>query len=257
MDRFPPAFREGEEATAQTAPGYPIFPRFSPSLMQKLGAEAIGTFALVFIGCGAVVVDHTSNGALTHGGVSACFGLVVMTMIYATGHISGAHFNPAVTFAFAAVHRFPWNLVPFYIASQVSAALLASLSLRLIFHPIAHLGATLPAGSPWQALVLEFFLTAFLMFVISSVATDSRSVGTMAGAAIGGVVAMEALMGGPISGASMNPARSIGPAIVSLEFHHLWVYILGPFAGALAGACSYSLIRCHPNNAPIEHGCCQ
>lgn len=224
-------------------------------LARKIGAEVIGTFALVFAGCGAIMVDGMTGGSITHVGVGLTFGLVIMVMIYAVGHISGAHFNPAVSVAFAAVGRFPWRQVPFYIAAQIGAALSASLALRLMLGPVASLGATRPAGAPWQALAMEFFLTFFLMFVITAVATDSRAVGAMAGWAIGGMVALEAIFAGPVSGASMNPARSLGPALASLELAQVWIYLLGPVAGALAGAWAYRFIRCG-GEEHFAGGCC-
>jgi aquaporin NIP len=223
-------------------------------LARKIGAETIGTFALVFAGCGAIMVD-AATGSITNVGVGLTFGLVIMVMIYAVGHISGAHFNPAVSIAFAAVGRFPWRQVPFYLVGQVGGALAASLALRLMLGPLANLGATRPSGAPSQSLVMECLLTFFLMFVITAVATDSRAVGAMAGWAIGGMVALEAIFAGPVSGASMNPARSLGPALASMELSGVWIYLLGPLVGAVAGAWAYRFIRCGGE----EHsagGCC-
>jgi MIP family channel proteins len=169
-----------------------------------------------------------------------------MTMIYATGHISGAHINPAVTLAFWAVRHFPSRLVPVYLAAQLLGALAASLTLRLMFGTAANLGATLPAQGSGQSLGLECVLTFFLMFVIMAVATDVRAVGQAAAIAIGGTVGLEALFAGPISGASMNPARSLAPAIVSSSWDAQWVYVAGPILGALAGAFSYRVLRDEP-----------
>jgi aquaporin NIP len=212
---------------------------------RKLLAEGIGTFALVFAGAGAVVVDARTH-ALGHAGVAITFGLVIMAMIYAVGHVSGAHFNPAVSFAFALTRHFPWPRAAAYWAAQLAGALLAAALLRGSLGSDAHLGATLPSGSQGQSFVWEVVLTFFLMFVIMAVATDTRAVGEAAALAIGGTVGLDALFGGPISGASMNPARSLGPAFVSGDLHALWVYILAPLAGATLGALTYQFIRNEP-----------
>jgi MIP family channel proteins len=205
------------------------------ALPRALVAEAIGTFALVFAGCGAIVVD-AKTGALGHLGVAFSFGLVTMAMIYAVGHISGAHFNPAVTLSFALTRHFPWTRTVTYWGAQLAGALLAAALLRVSLGDHAHDGATLPSGSQGQAFLWELVLTFFLVLVIMAVATDSRAVGEAAAIAIGGTVGLDALFGGPITGASMNPARSIGPAVVSGELHALWLYILAPAVGAaLAG----------------------
>jgi MIP family channel proteins len=213
------------------------------TLAQRLGAEFIGTFALVFAGAGAIVIDSKQDGAITHAGVAATFGLVIMVMIYAVGHISGGHFNPGVTLAFATARHFPRADVVPYWAAQFAAAIAAATVLRLMFGDVAHLGATQPAGSAWQSFWLELILTFGLMFVITSVATDTRAVGQAAAIAIGGTVGLEAMFAGPISGASMNTARSLGPALLSADFHALWVYILAPPIGAVLGAFSYQAIR--------------
>ncbi len=228
----------------------------SGALARKVGAEAVGTFALVFAGCGAIMVDEITGGSLTHVGVAAVFGLVIMVMIYATGHISGAHFNPAVTVAFASSGRMPWREVLPYVGGQLAAALLAALALRLILGPVDMLGATIPAGLAAQSFALEIVMTFFLMFVIASVATDARAVGELAGVAIGGTVALEALFGGPISGASMNPARSLGPALVGGGFQHLWIYVTAPVLGAVAGSKVYELVRCGGPAPKRSAGCC-
>jgi aquaporin NIP len=210
--------------------------------MRALCAEAVGTFALVFAGAGAIVVDARTH-ALGHVGVALVFGLVIMAMIYAVGHVSGAHFNPAVSFAFALTRNFPWQRVAGYWMAQAAGALAAAALLRASLGGDAHLGATLPSGSQGQAFLWEGILTFFLMFVIMSVATDTRAVGEAAAIAIGGTVGLDALFGGPITGASMNPARSLGPAVVSGDLHALWLYLLAPLAGATVGGIAYQFIR--------------
>lgn len=221
----------------------------SPALLQRAAAEACGTFALVTGGCGAIMVDH-ATGALGHGGVAASFGLVIMVMIAALGHVSGAHFNPAVTLAFAVTRHFPWRDVPSYLAGQLLGAIAGALVLRGAFGNEAALGATVPSGSSLQALGIEILLTAVLMFVIISVATDTRAVGELAAVAIGGTVALDALWGGPVTGASMNPARSFGPAVVAGLWSSHWVYWVGPIGGAVVGAALYQRLRVRP--APQE-----
>ncbi|GAQ78837.1 Nodulin-26 like Intrinsic Protein [Klebsormidium nitens] len=229
-----------------------------PCLPQKVVAEMVGTFAIVFAGCGAVVVNARSDGALGHVGIAATFGLVVMVMIYAVGHISGAHFNPAVTLAFACGRHFSWKMVPFYWAAQFLSATAGAALIRGILGSEKALGATLPSGTDWESLLLEFVLTFFLMFVIAAVATDTRAVGTMAGIAIGGTVALDALFGGPVSGASMNPARSLGPALIALEFRGLWVYFVGPAAGAVSAIFVYKFVHGPTQEvARGAHGCCE
>jgi MIP family channel proteins len=211
-------------------------------LARSLCAEAIGTFALVFAGAGAIVVDAKTH-ALGHVGVAIVFGLVIMAMIYAVGHVSGAHFNPSVSFAFALTRHFPWRRAGAYWLAQVAGAVAAAAVLRASLGDHAHVGATLPSGSQGQAFLWELILTFFLMFVIMSVATDTRAVGEAAAIAIGGTVGLDAMFGGPITGASMNPARSIGPAIVSGDLHALWLYIAAPLAGAALGALAYQFVR--------------
>lgn len=216
--------------------------------MRKLAAEVLGTFALVFAGTGAIVVNDVSGGAVTHVGISLTFGLVVMSLIYALGDLSGAHLNPAVTIAFWAGRRFPGRDVGPYIAAQLVGALAASASLAAMFsHPT--LGATTPAGSVGQSFALEIFLTAFLMFVILNVSSGSKETGIMAGAAIGAVIALEALFAGPICGASMNPARSLGPAIISGKLNVVWVYVAAPIVGGLIGLGAFLCVRETPKPA--------
>jgi aquaporin NIP len=210
--------------------------------VRALAAEAIGTFALVFAGAGAIVVDAKTH-ELGHLGVAITFGLVIMVMIYAVGHISGAHFNPAVTFAFAISRHFPWARAAGYWAAQLAGALAAAALVRGSLGNHAHVGATLPSGSEGQALLWELILTFFLMFVIMAVATDTRAVGEAAAIAIGGTVGLDAIFGGPVTGASMNPARSIGPALVSGELHALWLYVVAPLLGAALAAVAYQFVR--------------
>jgi len=211
-------------------------------LLRAAAAEAIGTFTLVFAGAGAVMVDAKTH-ALGHVGVAITFGLVIMVMIYAVGHVSGAHFNPAVSLAFAVTRHFPWPRVALYWLAQLVGALLAAALLRASLGNLAHVGATLPAGSDGQSFVWEIVLTAFLMFVIMAVATDTRAVGEAAAIAVGGTVGLDAMFGGPISGASMNPARSAGPAILSGDLRALWIYLVAPVVGAMAGAVAYQFVR--------------
>jgi aquaporin Z len=213
-------------------------------------AEAIGTFALVFAGTGAVVVDAGTH-LLGHVGVSATFGLVVMAAIYAVGEVSGAHINPAVTIAFWASGRFEGRRVAPYVGSQLAGAIAASGLLLALFPHAGTLGGTTPAGSQAQSLVLELVLTFFLMFVILGVAVGAREVGLMAGIAIGGTVALAALMGGPVSGASMNPARSLGPALVSIDLASQWIYIAGPLAGALLAVPAYRAVYGDDVSTPV------
>jgi MIP family channel proteins len=208
-------------------------------------AEALGTFGLVFAGCGAIMIDALSHGAITHVGVGLVFGLIITVMIYTFGHISGAHFNPAVTLAFVLARHFPVRQLIGYWIAQLLGALLAAACLRLLLGDVAFLGTTLPAGGggAWQSLGLETLLTFFLMIVIMAMATDTRAVGQAAALAIGAIVGLEALFAGPICGASMNPARSLGPAIVSWTWTAQWIYIVGPMLGAVAGAYVYRWLR--------------
>lgn len=216
--------------------------------MKKYVAEAIGTFALVFAGTGAIVVNDVSQGAISHAGIALTFGLVVMAMIYAIGDVSGAHINPAVTIAFWVAKRFDGRQVVPYIVAQLLGAFAASGVLRVLFLEHDTLGATLPTGPWWQSFVFEVLLTFILMFVILNVSTGAKEKGIMAGAAIGGVVAFEAMFAGPICGASMNPARSIAPAVVGGNVEHMWLYVVAPVLGALLAVPGCRCIQ--------EDGCC-
>jgi MIP family channel proteins len=211
-------------------------------LARRVAAEALGTFALVFFGAGAIMVASKS-AAFGQLGIALAFGLVITTMIYALGHISGAHLNPAVSFAFALSRHFHWSRVGAYWLGQCLGAIAAALLLRASLGDIADVGATQPAGSDWQSFLWEVVLTFFLMLVIMAVATDTRAVGEAAAIAIGGTVGLCALVGGPVSGASMNPARSLGPALAAGELGALWIYLLAPLVGAALGALAYQLLR--------------
>jgi aquaporin Z len=216
--------------------------------MKKCLAELFGTFAMVFAGTGAIVINQVSGGAVTHVGVALTFGLIVLAMIYAVGDVSGAHLNPAVTLGFWAAGRLPGQAVWRYLSGQLAGGLLASGALRVLFPASPLLGATQPAGPVFQSFLLEFFLTAILMFVILNVSTGAKEKGITAGIAIGAVIALEALFAGPISGASMNPARSLAPSLLSGHLEHLWIYLLAPPLGALAAVAACRCVQ--------EEGCC-
>ena len=216
--------------------------------MKKYCAEMLGTFGLVFAGTGAIIANEASRGAITHVGIALTFGLVVLVMIYTFGDISGAHLNPAVTTGFWVARRLPGRDVFPYIASQTAGALLASAVLRFLFPQSKLLGATLPSGSEPQSLVLEIILTFFLMLTILNVSTGAKEKGITAGIAVGAIIALEAMFAGPVSGASMNPARSFAPALVSGHFEHLWIYLVAPPLGACAAVLACRCVR--------EEGCC-
>ncbi|KAK4767000.1 hypothetical protein SAY86_014751 [Trapa natans] len=238
--------------------------------MQKIIAEVLGTFFLIFAGCMSVVVNLNHNEVVSLPGISIVWGLAVTVLVYSVGHISGAHFNPAVTLAFATCKRFPWKQVPAYVVAQVIGSTLANGTLRLLFTGKENqFAGTQPAGSDLQAFVVEFIITFYLMFIISGVATDNRAIGELAGLAVGATVLLNVMFAGllwqmhvsellhggsdarsPITGASMNPARSLGPAIVHNHYRKLWIYLLAPTLGAISGAWIYNLIRF--TNKPIR-----
>ncbi len=209
-----------------------------------MAAECLAAFALVFAGCGAIVTNAVRDDALGSFGVAAAFGLVIMAMVYATGHLSGAHVNPAVTVAFTLTRHFPVRDAFGYVAAQLVGASLAAFALLAAWSAKpAALGATVPSIDTGAALAYETLMTAVLMFVIVAVATDTRAVGAGAAIAIGGAVALDALFGGPLTGASMNPARSFGPALAAGEWTSFWIYVVGPTVGAALGAAAYQLVR--------------
>jgi aquaporin NIP len=216
--------------------------------MKKYISEFIGTFSMIFCGTGAMTVNEVTGGEVTHVGIAITWGLIVMAMIYAFGETSGAHFNPAVTIAFAFAKKFAWKEVPKYITAQILGAFAASLVLWFLFPASETLGATIPTVDVWRAFVLELLLTFFLMVVIINVSTGSKEMGIIAGIAVGGVVLLEAMFAGPITNASMNPARSIAPNIVSGNIEGLWLYILAPIIGAILAVVSCRLIK--------EDNCC-
>ena len=215
-----------------------------PDLTRRAAAEGLAAFALVFAGCGAIIADASYDGALGTVGVGLVFGLIIMVMVYATGHLSGAHINPAVTVAFTLTRHFPAREAVAYIAAQLLGAVAAALVLLAVWpDQPADLGATLPSVGVGSAVVYETVLTAFLMFVIMAVATDTRAVGSAAAIAIGATVGLDALFGGPVTGASMNPARSFGPALASGTWTDFWINLAGPLTGAALGALAYQLVR--------------
>ncbi|KAK9145945.1 hypothetical protein Sjap_005848 [Stephania japonica] len=213
------------------------------SLARKLGAEFVGTFILIFAATAGPIVNQKYNGAETLIGNASCAGLAVMIVILSTGHISGAHLNPSLTIAFAALRHFPWVQVPAYVAAQVSGSICASFALKGVFHPFLSGGVTVPSVSIAQAFFLEFIITFNLLFVVTAVATDTRAVGELAGIAVGATVLLNILVAGPSSGGSMNPVRTLGPAIAANNYTHLWIYLVAPTLGAIAGAAVYTAVK--------------
>ncbi|KAG6688050.1 hypothetical protein I3842_11G104800 [Carya illinoinensis] len=219
------------------------FPAPGISLTRKLGAEFVGTFILIFVATAGPIVNQKYNGVETLIGNAACAGLAVMVVILSTGHISGAHLNPSVTIAFAALRHFPWAQVPAYIAAQVSASICASFALKGAFHPFLSGGVTVPSVSTGQAFAIELIITFILLFVVTAVATDTQAVGELAGIAVGATVMMNSLVAGPSTGASMNPVRTLGPAVAAGNYKALWLYLVAPTLGALLGAGTYTLVK--------------
>ncbi len=245
-DKCSPSPLNGERAGVRGESA--CMPTLPSTILKPALAELMGTFALVFCGCGAIIINQVSGGTITHPGIALTFGFIVLALIYTLGDISGAHLNPAVTLNFWLAGRFEKaNVLP-YLVAQVSGALLACLLLKILFPAHPTLGATLPAGPALQSFVLELVMTWLLMLVVLNVSTGAKEKGITAGIAIGSVIALEAMFGGPISGASMNPARSLAPALVSGHLQHLWVYLLAPVLGGTLAVLSCRVIR--------EPGCC-
>jgi aquaporin Z len=211
--------------------------------MNKYFAELFGTFALVFCGTGAIIINEVTGGTVTHIGIAITFGLIVMAMIYAIGDISGAHLNPSVTIGFFLAKRLALKESILYILFQIFGAFSASIILKFLFSQNINLGATIPAGPDMQSFVLEIILTFFLMFVIMNVSTGAKEKGITAGIAVGSIVGLEAMFAGPICGASMNPVRSLAPAILSGNINSLWIYLTAPFIGAFIGVIVFKLIK--------------
>ncbi|XP_059451339.1 aquaporin NIP2-1-like [Corylus avellana] len=216
---------------------------YPPGFLRKVVAETIATYLLVFVTSGSAALSAADENRVSKLGASVAGGLIVTVMIYAVGHISGAHMNPAVTLAFAAVRHFPWKQVPVYAAAQLGGAISAAFTLRVILYPIKDLGTTSPTGTEIEALATEIVVTFTMMFTASAVATDTKAIGELAGLAVGSAVCITSIFAGPISGGSMNPARTIGPAIASASYKGIWVYFVGPVTGTLLGAWAYKLIR--------------
>ncbi|CAH9068672.1 unnamed protein product [Cuscuta europaea] len=225
------------------------FPSPDVSLSRKLAAEFVGTFILIFAATAGPIVNQKYNGVESLIGNAACAGLAVMIVILSTGHISGAHLNPSLTIAFATLRHFPWAQVPAYIAAQVSASICASFALKGVFHPFMAGGVTIPSVGTAQAFALEFLITFNLLFVVTAVATDTRAVGELAGIAVGATVMLNILVAGPSSGGSMNPVRTLGPAVAAGNYKSLWIYLVAPTLGALAGATIYTVVKLREEDA--------
>ncbi|KAJ9146438.1 hypothetical protein P3X46_028706 [Hevea brasiliensis] len=252
--QLPTKYSVAAEAKASRSREWFLTDDGSPSVLQKIIAELIGTYILIFVGCGAALTDKVQK--LTIVGIAIAWGVVLMAAIYALGHVSGAHFNPAVSIALAAARKFSWKNVPMYILAQVVGATLACLTLKVLFHDQDDIQATMTqykdSTSDLEAVIWEFIITFNLMFSICGVATDHRGSKDLSGVAIGGTLLFNVLLAGPITGASMNPARSLGPAIVSGVYKNLWVFIVSPILGALAAALIYSMLRVPNPEKPEE-----
>ncbi|PKI57241.1 hypothetical protein CRG98_022338 [Punica granatum] len=216
---------------------------------MQLGAEFVGTFILIFAATAGPIVNQKYTNSETLIGNAACAGLAAMIIILSTGHISGAHLNPSLTIAFATFRHFPWVQVPAYIVAQVSASICASFALKGVFHPYMSGGVTVPSVGLGQAFALEFLITFNLLFVVTAVATDTRAVGELAGIAVGATVLLNILVAGPSSGGSMNPVRTLGPAVAAGNYRALWIYLLAPTLGALAGAGAYTIVKLQDDDA--------
>jgi aquaporin NIP len=218
------------------------------SLTRKLGAEFVGTFILIFFATAAPIVNQKHNGVETLIGNAGCAGLAVMIVILSTGHISGAHLNPSLTLAFAAFRHFPWAHVPAYIIAQVSASICASFALKGVFHPYLSGGVTVPSVTTVQAFFIEFIITFNLLFVVTAVATDTKAVGELAGIAVGAAVMLNILIAGPSTGGSMNPVRTLGPAVAAGNYRQIWIYLVAPTLGALTGSAIYTIVKLRDEN---------
>ncbi|EXB31967.1 Aquaporin NIP2-1 [Morus notabilis] len=245
LDQSDYSQNDHHDHTSSSSPFWVLYYReqYQSGFLRKVFAEIIGTSLLVFVTCGAAAINASDERRVSQLGASVAGGLIVTVMIYAVGHISGAHMNPAVTLAFATVRHFPWKQVPLYAAAQFTGAIMGAFTLREVLYPIQHLGTTTPSGTDVQALVMEIVVTFIMMFVTSAVATDTKAVGELAGIAVGSAVCITSIFAGPISGGSMNPVRTLGPAIASGCYKGLWVYIVGPVIGTLLGSLSYRIIR--------------
>ncbi|MED6119190.1 hypothetical protein PIB30_009589 [Stylosanthes scabra] len=224
--------------------------KYPPNFPRKVLAEIIGTYLLVFVGSGSAGLSAIDENKVSKLGASLAGGFIVTVMIYSIGHISGAHMNPAVSLAFATINHFPWKQVPFYIAAQLTGAISASYTLRVLLEPATQIGATSPSGSNIQALVMEIVATFTMVFISAAVATDPKAIGELSGVAVGSSVSIASIVAGPISGGSMNPARSLGPAIATSSYKGIWVYFVGPITGALLGVWSYGVVQDIDNKPP-------